>query len=93
MRFSENAAVIVVHGAWADGSSWQAIVRPLEDRGLKVIAAPIPRAAPVTSATFPSRLFIFFSSNWLRHISTHKPPTQSLSRFVSIATSSGSPDP
>jgi pimeloyl-ACP methyl ester carboxylesterase len=42
MRFLENAAVIVVHGAWADGSSWQAIVRPLEDRGLKVIAAPIP---------------------------------------------------
>lgn len=40
--FSENATVVVVHGAWADGSSWQAVVRPLEDRGLKVIAAPIP---------------------------------------------------
>jgi len=42
MKFSENATVVVVHGAWADGSSWQAIVRPLEDRGLNVIAAPIP---------------------------------------------------
>lgn len=42
MPFSENATVVVVHGAWADGSSWQAVVRPLEDRGLKVIAAPIP---------------------------------------------------
>ena len=42
MTFSENATVVVVHGAWADGSSWQAIVRPLEERGLKVIAAPIP---------------------------------------------------
>lgn len=42
MRFSENATVIVVHGAWADGSSWQAIVRPLQDRGFNVIAAPIP---------------------------------------------------
>ena len=42
MRFPENATAVVVHGAWADGSSWQAIVRPLEDRGLKVIAAPIP---------------------------------------------------
>jgi pimeloyl-ACP methyl ester carboxylesterase len=42
MRFSENAAVVVVHGAWADGSSWQAIVGPLGERGLKVIAAPIP---------------------------------------------------
>jgi pimeloyl-ACP methyl ester carboxylesterase len=42
MRFSQDATVVVVHGAWADGSSWQAIVGPLEKRGLKVIAAPIP---------------------------------------------------
>jgi pimeloyl-ACP methyl ester carboxylesterase len=42
MKFSENATVVLVHGAWADGSSWQAIVRPVEDRGLNVIAAPIP---------------------------------------------------
>src|ERR1700749_169916 len=42
MSFSENATVVVVHGAWADGSSWQAIVSPLEERGLKVIAAPLP---------------------------------------------------
>jgi pimeloyl-ACP methyl ester carboxylesterase len=41
-RFSENATVVLVHGAWADGSSWQAIVGMLEDRGLNVIAAPIP---------------------------------------------------
>ena len=42
MRFSENATVVLVHGAWADGSSWRAIVGPLEDRGLNVVAAPIP---------------------------------------------------
>ena len=42
MDFPENATVVMVHGAWADGSSWQAIVGPLEDRGLNVIAAPIP---------------------------------------------------
>ena len=42
MSFSENATVVLVHGAWADGSSWQAIVRPLEERGLKVTAALIP---------------------------------------------------
>jgi pimeloyl-ACP methyl ester carboxylesterase len=42
MNFSENATVVVVHGAWADGSSWQAIIGPLEDRGLNVVAAPIP---------------------------------------------------
>jgi pimeloyl-ACP methyl ester carboxylesterase len=42
MRFSENATVVLVHGAWADGSSWQAAVRALEERGLNVVAAPIP---------------------------------------------------
>ena len=42
LKFSENATVVVVHGAWADGSSWQAVVQPLEERGLNVIAAPIP---------------------------------------------------
>jgi pimeloyl-ACP methyl ester carboxylesterase len=42
MKFSENATVIVVHGAWADGSSWQAVVRIIENHGLNVIAAPIP---------------------------------------------------
>lgn len=42
MNFPEKAAVVVVHGAWADGSSWQAVVPPLAERGLHVIAAPIP---------------------------------------------------
>jgi pimeloyl-ACP methyl ester carboxylesterase len=42
MNFPENATVVVVHGAWADGSSWQAIIGPLEDCRLNVIAAPIP---------------------------------------------------
>ncbi|MGA8728574.1 MAG: alpha/beta hydrolase [Terracidiphilus sp.] len=42
MKFPKNATVVVVHGAWADGSSWHAIVGLLESRGLKVIAAPIP---------------------------------------------------
>jgi pimeloyl-ACP methyl ester carboxylesterase len=42
MNFPDNATVVVVHGAWADGSSWQAIVGPLQNHGLNVIAAPIP---------------------------------------------------
>ena len=42
MNFADNATVVLVHGAWADGSSWQAIVGPLGDHGLNVIAAPIP---------------------------------------------------
>ena len=38
----ENATVVLVHGAWADGSSWNEVIRPLQSRGLQVIAAPIP---------------------------------------------------
>ena len=40
--FSKNATVVLVHGAWADGSSWSRMVLPLLHHGLKVICAPIP---------------------------------------------------
>lgn len=40
--FEENATVILVHGAWADGSSWSQLVGPLRDVGLGVVCAPIP---------------------------------------------------
>jgi len=43
MRASETApSVVVVHGAWADGSSWTHVIEALQSRGLKVLAAPIP---------------------------------------------------
>jgi hypothetical protein len=32
----------LVHGAWADGSSWNDIIAPLQAKGLNVMAAPIP---------------------------------------------------
>src|SRR4030081_120084 len=35
-------SVVPVHGAWADGSSWSDIIKPLQSRGLKTMAAPIP---------------------------------------------------
>ena len=40
--FSKNATVVLVHGAWADGSSWNLVVLPLLHEGLKVVCAPIP---------------------------------------------------
>jgi len=40
--FSKNATVILVHGAWADGSSWNQVVLPLLHEGLNVVCAPIP---------------------------------------------------
>ncbi|MGA3066248.1 MAG: alpha/beta hydrolase [Tepidisphaeraceae bacterium] len=42
MKFQSDATVIVVHGAWADGSSWSSVILPLEKEGLNVMAAPIP---------------------------------------------------
>jgi pimeloyl-ACP methyl ester carboxylesterase len=39
---SHDVSVVLVHGAWADGSSWNSVIQPLQSRGLHVIAAPIP---------------------------------------------------
>jgi pimeloyl-ACP methyl ester carboxylesterase len=36
------ASIVLVHGAWADGSSWAKVIKPLQSRGLKALAAPIP---------------------------------------------------
>jgi len=33
---------VLVHGAWADGSSWRKVIEALEAYGAKAIAAPIP---------------------------------------------------
>jgi pimeloyl-ACP methyl ester carboxylesterase len=43
MNFApQNSAVILVHGAWADGSCWSNVILPLRRHGLHVISAPIP---------------------------------------------------
>jgi pimeloyl-ACP methyl ester carboxylesterase len=40
--FPRNSTIILVHGAWADGSCWGNVIVPLERQGLHVICAPIP---------------------------------------------------
>ena len=40
--FPQNSTVVLVHGAWADGSCWKDVLLRLERQGLKVICAPIP---------------------------------------------------
>jgi pimeloyl-ACP methyl ester carboxylesterase len=42
MGFQKEATVVMVHGAWADGSSWGSVINSLDEAGLKVICAPIP---------------------------------------------------
>ena len=39
---SERPTVVLVHGAWADGSSWNDVTGALLSKGLNVLAAPIP---------------------------------------------------
>lgn len=37
-----DVQVVLVHGAWADGSSWANIIAPLAAEGVAAIAAPLP---------------------------------------------------
>ena len=42
MPVDGNIAVVAVHGAWADGSSWKDVILGVEREGLRIVAAPIP---------------------------------------------------
>lgn len=37
-----EVSVVLVHGAWADGSSWRKVIGPLTAEGVRVVAAPLP---------------------------------------------------
>ncbi len=39
---TSSPTVVLVHGAWADGSSWSRVITGLDHAGITVIAAPIP---------------------------------------------------
>jgi len=39
---SNDVSVVLVHGAWADGSSWSKIITPLAAEGVRVSAPPLP---------------------------------------------------
>jgi pimeloyl-ACP methyl ester carboxylesterase len=42
---SELPNIVLVHGAWADGSSWDAVVEPLQAKGYKVTAPQFPETS------------------------------------------------
>ena len=42
---SELPNVVLVHGAWADGSSWSAVIRALQARGYNVTAPQLPETS------------------------------------------------
>ena len=39
---TNDVSVVLVHGAWADGSSWSKIIGPLAAEGVRVSAPPLP---------------------------------------------------
>ena len=39
---SKDLSVVLVHGAWADGSSWSKIIAPLAAEGIAALAAQLP---------------------------------------------------
>lgn len=53
--FPQNSSIVLVHAAWADGSCWNRIILPLEQRGLHVMCAPIPMTSLTDDAFALSR--------------------------------------
>jgi pimeloyl-ACP methyl ester carboxylesterase len=39
---ADHVDIVLVHGAWADGSSWAKVIGALEADGLNTVAAPLP---------------------------------------------------
>src|ERR1700722_19813260 len=39
---SKDVSVVLVHGAWADGSSWAKVIAPLAADSIKGVAVPLP---------------------------------------------------
>lgn len=52
-----NVTVIVAHGAWADGSSWSAVIGALTKKGLRAVAAPLPLSSLSDDAAALRRTF------------------------------------
>jgi len=45
---SNKPNVVLVHGAWADGSSWSAVIQPLQAEGFTVTAPQFPETSLAT---------------------------------------------
>jgi pimeloyl-ACP methyl ester carboxylesterase len=54
---SQNSTIILVHGAWADGSCWKDVILPLERKGLNVTCAPIPLTSLTDDVSALARAF------------------------------------
>jgi pimeloyl-ACP methyl ester carboxylesterase len=44
--------IVLVHGDWADASSWTSVIERLQDKGFKVVAPPNPLRGPIADAGY-----------------------------------------
>jgi pimeloyl-ACP methyl ester carboxylesterase len=56
MMASPAVTVVLVHGAWADGSSWNKVIPLLQAKGLPVIAVQIPLTSVGDDAAATGRI-------------------------------------
>jgi pimeloyl-ACP methyl ester carboxylesterase len=49
---SPRPTIVLVHGDWADGSSWTSVIKRLQDRGFTVVAPPNPLRGPAADAAY-----------------------------------------
>ena len=49
---SPRPTIVLVHGDWADGSSWTSVIKRLQDRGFTVVAPPNPLRGPTADAAY-----------------------------------------
>jgi pimeloyl-ACP methyl ester carboxylesterase len=49
---ARKPTIVLVHGAWADASSWAPVTRRLQDKGYTVLAAPNPLRGLSTDAAY-----------------------------------------
>ena len=52
---SKQANIMLVHGAWADGTCWSKVILLLEVKGFKVTAAQIPLRSLSDDGAVPRR--------------------------------------
>lgn len=59
MPFEANTGkptIVLIHGAWADGSCWQEVIPILQKSGYKVVAAQLPLANFAEDVSFAKRV-------------------------------------
>lgn len=49
---ASKPTVVLVHGAWADGSSWNGVITRLRSRGYRVVAPPNPLRGVSSDAAY-----------------------------------------